>query len=90
MFKAYVGLIKKEFIQVFHDHNMLRMIFATPIIQLILFGYVVNIDVKNISLDVYDQVFFRQSKFVDCFKDPVRTGGMLPFRHYCTRPKSGA
>jgi ABC-2 type transport system permease protein len=69
MFKAYVGLIKKEFIQVFHDHNMLRMIFATPIIQLILFGYVVNIDVKNISMDVYDYSRSRDSReLIDAFK----------------------
>ncbi|MFH2050261.1 MAG: ABC transporter permease [bacterium] len=49
-----LGLIKKEFIQVFRDRNMIRLIFLMPVVQLILFGYVVNIDVKNINLDVYD------------------------------------
>lgn len=69
MFRAYLGLIKKEFIQVFRDSNMLRMIFAMPIVQLILFGYVVNIDVKNITLDVYDYDRGRESReLFDAFK----------------------
>ena len=54
MSRALIGLIKKEFIQVFRDRNMLRLIFLMPVIQLLLFGYVVNIDVKNLDLDVYD------------------------------------
>jgi len=54
MLRAYWGIVKKEFIQVRRDPNMLRIIFLVPIIQLLLFGYVVNIDVKNINLDVYD------------------------------------
>ena len=54
MWKAYIGLIKKEFIQIFRDRNMLRMIFAMPVIQLLLFGYVVNTDVKELNLDVYN------------------------------------
>ncbi len=54
MNRAFWGLVTKEFIQVFRDRNMLRIIFAMPIIQLLLFGYVVNLDVKNIRLGVYD------------------------------------
>jgi len=52
--RALIGLIRKEFIQVFRDRNMLRLIFLVPIIQLFLFGYVANLDVKLIDLDVYD------------------------------------
>src|SRR5690554_2996607 len=48
------GMIRKEFIQVFRDPNMIRLIFVVPIIQLFLFGYVVNLDVKKLALDVYD------------------------------------
>lgn len=54
MLRAYFGLIKKEFIQVWRDHNMLRVIFAMPIIQLLLLGYAVNTDVKLLATDVYD------------------------------------
>ncbi len=54
MFRAFTGLVRKEFIQVFRDPNMLRMIFAIPIVQLLLFGYVVNTEVKKLDVDVYD------------------------------------
>lgn len=54
MFKPLIGLVRKEFIQIFRDSNMLRIIFVVPVIQLLLFGYVVNIEVKEIALDVYD------------------------------------
>ncbi len=69
MFRAILGLIRKEFIQVFRDANMLRLIFMIPIIQLVIFGYVANTDVKKIYLDVYD---FDQSavsrQYIDRFK----------------------
>lgn len=47
-------MIRKEFIQVFRDRNMLRIIFAMPILQLLIFGYVANTEVKRVALDVYD------------------------------------
>jgi ABC-2 type transport system permease protein len=44
----------KEFLQVSRDPNMLRIIFAMPIIQLLVLGYAINTEVKLIDLDVYD------------------------------------
>jgi ABC-2 type transport system permease protein len=52
--RPLIGLIKKEIIQVLRDRNMIRIIFAVPIVQLLLFGYVANLEVKNIRLDIYD------------------------------------
>ncbi len=54
MFRTVIALINKEFRQVFRDHNMLRMIFIMPIIQLLVLGYAVSTDVKNIDTAVYD------------------------------------
>jgi len=47
-------LIIKEFLQIRRDKKLLPPIFLAPIIQLILLGYAVTFDVKNISLSVYD------------------------------------
>ena len=69
MMRALRGLIRKEFIQVFRDRNMLRIIFVMPVIQLIIFGYVANTEVKKIGLDVYD--FDRSTlsrQYIDAFK----------------------
>jgi ABC-2 type transport system permease protein len=71
MWRAYTGLIKKELLQVFRDSNMVRLIFAIPIIQLLILGYVVNVDVKDLSLDVYD--FDRSNASVE-FVDAMKAG----------------
>ena len=42
------ALIKKEFQQVLRDRIMLRIIFIMPIVQLLVLGYAINVDVKNI------------------------------------------
>ena len=52
--RTVLALIKKEFLQVFRDRNMLRLVFLTPLIQLLVLGYAVDTDVKLISTAVYD------------------------------------
>jgi ABC-2 type transport system permease protein len=47
-------LIWKEFKQISRDRAMLPILFIMPILQLVLFGYVVGSDVKNLNLAVYD------------------------------------
>jgi ABC-2 type transport system permease protein len=54
MFSTILALMKKEFIQVFRDRNMLRMILIMPIFQLLILGYAVSTDVKLIDIAVYD------------------------------------
>lgn len=48
-------LIQKELRQLFRDPKTKRLIFAAPIIQLLLFGYAVNTDVRNVATVVVDQ-----------------------------------
>ncbi len=54
MRQTVFALIKKEFYQVFRDPVMLRLIFLMPLIQLLLLGHVVQTDVKNVGVVVYD------------------------------------
>lgn len=44
----------KEFIELFRDRALLPMVFLMPIIQLVLFGYVVSSDVRNLSTAIVD------------------------------------
>jgi|SRR5450759_295118 len=61
-------LVWKEFTQIRRDKSMLPLILIMPVIQLILFGYVVGADVRNLSLAVYDQDHSIQSqRVVDAF-----------------------
>ena len=47
-------LIRKEFIQAFRDHQMLGMMFIMPVIQVLLLGYAITVDVRDLSLGVMD------------------------------------
>lgn len=48
-------LIQKEMRQLFRDPKTKRIVFAAPIIQLLLFGYAVNTDVRDVATVVVDQ-----------------------------------
>ena len=45
----------KEFLELFRDRALLPAVFIMPVIQLVLFGYVVSADVRNLSTAVVDQ-----------------------------------
>jgi ABC-2 type transport system permease protein len=49
MFERIRHLIIKEFIQIFREKRMVFFLFVTPLIQLMLFGYVATFDVNSIS-----------------------------------------
>jgi ABC-2 type transport system permease protein len=54
MRRTILALVKKEFLQVIRDRNMLWLIFIMPIIQLLILGYAISTDVKLIYTAVYD------------------------------------
>jgi len=47
-------LVKKELRQVFRDPNMLRVIFVVPMIQLLVLGYAITTDIKNLDVLLCD------------------------------------
>jgi ABC-2 type transport system permease protein len=48
------AMLIKEFTQILRDPRMRFIIFGVPVVQIILFGYAVNTDVKNISTAICD------------------------------------
>lgn len=55
-------IIRKEFIHIIRDPRTLAVMFVTPLIQLILFGYAATSDVRNVPLAVFDQDRTPQSR----------------------------
>jgi ABC-2 type transport system permease protein len=47
-------MVRKELRQLFRDDKTKRVIFVSPVIQLILFGYAVNTDVRNVATALVD------------------------------------
>ncbi len=54
MINRILSLIRKEFTQLSRDKSMIFVLLFFPLMLLIIFGYAVNFDVKNISFYVYD------------------------------------
>ena len=52
--KTILYLIQKEFIQIFRDKMMLPIIFAVPIMQLLVLSYTATFTIKNIELAIVD------------------------------------
>jgi ABC-2 type transport system permease protein len=47
-------VVRKEFLQVLRDHQMVRIILLMPVVMLLLLGYAVTVDVKHLPLRVLD------------------------------------
>ena len=47
MWERILVMVKKEFLQTFREPRMRAMVFIPPILQLLVFGYAVNLDVEN-------------------------------------------
>lgn len=62
MWERIWHMLAKEFIQVFRDPRMKGMIFAMPIVQLMVFGYAVTTDVKHVALAVLDRDYSQTSR----------------------------
>jgi ABC-2 type transport system permease protein len=52
----------KEFIQMRRDKATLRMMLGVPVMQLVLFGYAITTDVRNLPTVVFDQSRTQQSR----------------------------
>ena len=47
-------MLIKEFIQAFRDPRMRPLIFAAPLLQLLVMSYAITLDVENVATAVYD------------------------------------
>jgi len=52
----------KEFIQMRRDRGTLRMMLVVPVMQLLLFGFAISTDVRNLPTAVFDQSHSLQSR----------------------------
>ncbi len=55
MWERILTILRKEFRSVFRDPRMRMVIFGLPVIQTLLFGYAVTLDVRHVRLVVIDR-----------------------------------
>ncbi len=59
-----LAVLKKEFLQMKRDRMTLALVFMIPLVQLLLFGYAIQTEVKNIPTVVFDQSLSADSRDV--------------------------
>jgi ABC-2 type transport system permease protein len=52
--KRFLGFVVKEFHHIFRDPRTLLVLFGIPVAQLLIFGYVVNNEIRNMRVAVLD------------------------------------
>ncbi|MDD4182623.1 MAG: ABC transporter permease [Candidatus Omnitrophica bacterium] len=55
MFERIKSILIKEFKQIFRDPRMKTVIFVSPLIQIIIFGYAANKDINYVPTAIYDK-----------------------------------
>ena len=55
MFERARAILIKEFKQIFRDPRMKTVIFITPLVQIILFGYAANKDINYVPTAIFDR-----------------------------------
>ncbi len=60
--KQLFAFIRKEFYHVFRDKRTLLILFGLPIVQIVLFGFALSSEVKNIGIAVLDNAHDVQSQ----------------------------
>lgn len=52
--KRFFGFVKKEFYHIFRDKRSMLILFGMPIVQVLLFGYVITNELTNVNVAVLD------------------------------------
>jgi ABC-2 type transport system permease protein len=52
--KAFVSFVRKEFLHIFRDARTMLIVLAMPVVQIILFGFALTTEVKNVQVSVLD------------------------------------
>jgi ABC-2 type transport system permease protein len=55
MFRRIRHIIRKEFIQVWRDKKMRFFLIFPPLVQLLVYGYIINFDIKHVAVGLFDQ-----------------------------------
>ena len=79
--KQLIAFIRKEFYHVFRDKRTLLILFGLPVVQIVLFGFALSSEVKNIGISIFDNAHDNQSTEIInriktssyfLFKEPVQ------------------
>ncbi|MDQ5984999.1 MAG: drug efflux transport system permease protein [Syntrophus sp. SKADARSKE-3] len=71
-------LVRKEFIQLLRDKRNRGILIIAPLVQILIFGYVVNFDIQDVRVALLDQSQTRESRIII---DQFKAGGTFRITH---------
>jgi ABC-2 type transport system permease protein len=77
-------LVRKEFIQLFRDKKVRPLLVIAPFLQLLIFGYVLNTEVKDVKVGIVDQARTRESRLLI---DALNASKIFRVTHYLDHPR---
>jgi ABC-2 type transport system permease protein len=54
MYKTFIGFVKKEFYHIFRDKKTLLILFGIPAVQILLFGFAITNEIKDVNIAILD------------------------------------
>jgi ABC-2 type transport system permease protein len=83
MKRRLFAIIRKEFIHIFRDWRTLLIIVLMPILMIVLYGYAITLDIRNISIGVIDDARSTESRaLIEAFSE---NGFFKPYGHEISR-----
>jgi ABC-2 type transport system permease protein len=70
--KRYWGFVIKEFYHIFRDFRTLLILFGIPVAQILIFGFVVSNDIRNIKIAILD---YSGDEVTRKISDKILSGG---------------
>ena len=52
--RQFIAFVKKEFYHIFRDRRTMLILLGMPVVQIILFGFAISTEMKNVRLAVLD------------------------------------
>lgn len=52
--KQFIAFVQKEFYHIFHDGRTMLILLGMPVVQILLFGFAINMEVQNIRTAIFD------------------------------------
>lgn len=85
--KRFAGFVIKEFNHIIRDFRTLLILFGMPVIMLLVFGYVVSNELKDVRIAVFDQSGDRYSR--DIVSDILSSGFFVLDRYLVNEEEIG-
>lgn len=77
--KRYWGFVIKEFYHIFRDFRTLLILFGIPVAQVLIFGFVVSNDIRNIKISILD---YSNDEVTRKISDKILSDGYFELHSY--------